>query len=606
MAAKSYKSAVNITLLIALLFLVPFNLGARNFHILASENITETPTETPSTTEEPLQTESPEVTTPTPTSTLTPLPSLDKAPEPTSTDTPSSEKNIAPAEAKQLPEPEILTHGVYVPNQLIIRFKHNTRDSRVKECLNGLDVQIASTIDSLHTFVLNVTSGEIAGAYYHLMDCAGALYVEPNYLAQIADTIPNDPSFSLQYGLGRIRAPQGWDLSTGSNSVIVAIVDTGVDLGHPDLVGKFVTGTDIVNNDSNPQDDNGHGTHVAGIAAATGNNSIGIAGVSWGARIMPVKVLNSAGNGSYANAAEGIIWATDHGAQIVNLSLGGSTSSSTLEDAINYAYNNGVLVVAAAGNTGGTPVLYPARYSHVIAVAATDSLDHRIASSSYGPEIDLSAPGASIYSTVPGGYGYKSGTSMASAFVSGLAAVLRGIPGNTSPDTIEFQMESTALDIESAGWDIYTGAGLIQMDAAIQAALPVPPTATPINLEPSSNGGERSFVYGGNYLPAQVIPSVTFQPTYTVSPTSIESQVPSTFTPTSQSSPIDTQTATNTPVAADENQDNQLHALGAPDIRQFILPCTGSLLILLGLFLALRARKKQQRLSKEMNLYIRM
>ena len=126
-------------------------------------------------------------------------------------------------------------------------------------------------------------------------------------MASIADTIPSDPNWSLQYGLVNIRAPQGWDYSTGSAAVTIAIIDSGVDLSHADLAAKIVPGYDFVNGDSIPQDDNGHGTHVAGIAAASGNNGIGVAGVSWGARIMPVKVLNAGGNGSFADVAAGII-----------------------------------------------------------------------------------------------------------------------------------------------------------------------------------------------------------------------------------------------------------------------------------------------------------
>ena len=147
--------------------------------------------------------------------------------------------------------------------------------------------------------------------------------VEPDYPVQALDTFPNDPSFASQYALTAIHAPQGWDISTGSSSVTIAILDSGVDLNHLDLAGKILQGYDFVNNDNVPFDDYGHGTHVAGIAAALGNNGLGIAGVSWGARILPVKILDASGNGSYSNVATGIIWATDQGAQIINMSLGG-------------------------------------------------------------------------------------------------------------------------------------------------------------------------------------------------------------------------------------------------------------------------------------------
>ncbi|MGD0750899.1 MAG: S8 family serine peptidase [Anaerolineales bacterium] len=327
---------------------------------------------------------------------------------------------------------------------------------------------------------INIPTGKVAGAIASLSSCHGILYAEPNYEVSIADTIPNDPDWGNQYGLLAIHAPQGWDLNTGSSAVTIAIVDTGVDLDHVDLAGKIVPGFDFVNNNNHPQDDDAqsHGTHVAGIAAAETNNGIGIAGVSWGAQIMPVKVLNSGGFGTYENVAAGIVWAADHGAEVINLSLGGSMPSSVLKDAVNYAYAKGVTLVAAAGNSGSNSVLYPARYPHVIAVAATDSTNNRASFSNYGPEIDVAAPGVDIYSTNLGdNYGYLSGTSMAAPFVSGLVAILRGIPGNVSPDQITQEIEISALDLGTPGKDDYYGYGLIQMDAALQVHVP-PPTPT--------------------------------------------------------------------------------------------------------------------------------
>ena len=297
-------------------------------------------------------------------------------------------------------------------------------------------------------------------------------YIEPNYLVRIADTIPYDPGWGYQYGLININAPQGWDLNTGTAAVTIAIMDTGVDLTHPDLAAKIVPGYDFVNDDAIPQDDHGHGTHVAGIAGAITNNTTGVAGVSWGARIMPVKVLDNAGSGTYADVAAGVIWAADQGAQVINLSLGGDVSSSTLENAINYAYGKGVTIVASSGNDGSSFVLYPARYPPVIAVGATDSNNNYASFSNYGLEVDLAAPGVAIYSTWIGGYNYDSGTSMAAPFVSGLAAILSGMHENSSPDTIAWEMQSTALDLGPAGVDPYFGHGLIQIDQAIQLALP--------------------------------------------------------------------------------------------------------------------------------------
>jgi thermitase len=480
--------------------------------------------------------------------------------------------------------PAIFASGTYAPGELVVRFKASTRETRIDECLRGIDARIRTEIEELNTLVLRSSPGKIASIYKHVLDCAGVLYVEPNFLLQAADTIPNDPHWGLQYGLVNIRAPQGWDLTTGSAAVTIAIIDTGVDFGHPDLAGKLVAGYDFVNNDADPQDDNGHGTHVAGIAAASSNNGTGIAGVSWGARIMPVKVLNSAAGGTYANTAAGIVWAVDHGAQVINLSLGATDPSSVLEDAISYAHSQGVVIVAAAGNGNNNFVLYPARYPNVIAVARTNSANNWD-DSNYGPEIDLAAPGALIYSTVVGGYEYKSGSSMSTGFVSGLAAILMGISGNASPDAIEFQMESTALDIEFTGWDEYTGAGLIQMDAAIQLALLN--TNQPDEPGASATGGGSGFI--------QVAPSNTPLPTWTASPAFPSSITTATFTSEPGSTEIQVEPPVDTPI-------QEAYEVGAQadtgSISAYILPCAGTGLILSGLALAWLVRKKQKSLRR--------
>ena len=273
--------------------------------------------------------------------------------------------------------------------------------------------------------------------------------------------------------------PQAWDLATGSAAVTIAVVNSGVDLAHVDLAGKILPGYDFINNDAVPQDDFSlsHGTHVAGIAAAITDNATGVAGVSWrGRAFLPVKVLDSSGNGTSAGVAEGITWAVDHGAQVINLSLGGPDPSTVLEDAVNYAYEKGVVVVAAAGNSGLNAPFYPASYAHVIAVAAADNLNAHPVFSDSGPWVDLAAPGVSIFSTLRNNtYGNLTGTSMASPFVAGLAAILRGLPGNTSPDLIEQQLETTALDLGTPGRDDLFGYGLIQADAAIRSVSTSPP-----------------------------------------------------------------------------------------------------------------------------------
>ena len=305
--------------------------------------------------------------------------------------------------------------------------------------------EIESTIEEISVTVIQIDTVNVSDAVASLSACPAVRFVEPNYIAYVADTIPSDASWGLQYGLVNIRAPQGWDTARGGPGITIAIVDTGVDLAHADLAAKVVGGHDFVNNDAIAQDDNGHGTHVAGIAAAVTNNGAGVAGTSWGARIMPVKVLNAAGGGTFANVAMGIIWATDNGAQIINLSVGGPTSSVVLQNAVNYAAGKGVLILAASGNSGSNLILFPAAYPNVIAVGATDSLNNLAGFSNYGPELDLVAPGVNIYSTSLGGYAYRNGTSMSTGFVSGLAAILLGVPGYFADGRLVRTLDSLPL-----------------------------------------------------------------------------------------------------------------------------------------------------------------
>ncbi len=517
------------------------------------------------------------------TSTLSPtLPtSLENSTTPTFTQSP-----------QELPE----LSGQYVPDEVVVRFRKNATAEKIQQCLSSAGASILSSIEELKVLVVNVPSGMVAEAISVLSTCPEVRYAEPNYLAFIADTIPSDPNWILQYGLISIRAPQGWDYSTGSSAVTIAIIDSGVDLNHPDLVGKIVAGYDFVNNDAIAQDDNGHGTHVAGIAAASANNGYGVVGVSWGARIMPVKVLNAGGGGSFADVADGIIWAADHGAQVINLSLGGASSSTVLQDAVNYAYGKGVILIAAAGNTGSGTVLYPARYPNVIAVGAVDNTNNHTGFSNFGPELDLVAPGASIYSSVIGGYGYKSGTSMAAPFVAGLAAILRGYPAGSSPDAIAFEMESTALDLGVSGVDNLYGYGLIQMDSAIRLVYEAPtptftPTFPPTNTAifvPTSMpdiSGKRILPPTNGYV--STVPALTM-----ASP--VQS---STATPTLL---ISTLTGTLTSILDGQNDETpEVYALSTPQttgistFSYYAVPCVGVVMILSGILLFIMARRRQ-------------
>lgn len=281
---------------------------------------------------------------------------------------------------------------------------------------------------------------------------------------------PNDTSYNAQWGLSRIRAPEAWALSKGGG-VLLAVLDTGTDYTHSDLSSKVRTDIDYdyINDDSDAMDDNGHGTHVSGIAAAATNNNQGVAGLGWEATILPLKVMNSEGEGSTAELIPAIYYAADLGAKVINMSLGGPYSCpSNLQDAVNYAYGRGALLVAAAGNGGTYRTLFPANCAHVLGVAATTSLDNRASFSNYGPHVSVAAPGTNILSTLPYNlYDYWNGTSMATPFVAGLAALVYARFPTYTPDQVASAILDNAQDLGSPGWDIYYGCGRIDAFKAL-------------------------------------------------------------------------------------------------------------------------------------------
>lgn len=295
-------------------------------------------------------------------------------------------------------------------------------------------------------------------------------YVQPNFVYRPFKTF-NDAQYSRQWALKKINAEKGWDITTGKRDIIVAVLDTGVDNKHPELQGRLVAGTNTVNPLRSTRDDYGHGTHVAGIVAAAANNGVGIAGLA-NVRIMPVKVFDEYNGGSDTSVSDGIIWAADHGARVMNMSFGSFYRSPLLNDAIEYARGKGVVMVAAAGNWASEYISYPAAIKDVIAVAATNNKDELSKFSSYGPEIDVSAPGEDIYSTYwdhfkGSSYREESGTSMASPMVAGLAALLLSKNPKLPPDEVREIIEASATDLGEPGWDPKFGHGRIDVYKAL-------------------------------------------------------------------------------------------------------------------------------------------
>ena len=476
-----------------------------------------------------------ETDTPSPTSSLI----VTGTPEPSFTPTPT----VTIASTK----PFIPPSG---PKIRILVKQNGSASSRSTRLLDGKSPgdQAAIELQKIGVTIIEVPELQVEKTLADLQADPGVEFAEIDGEVQALDIIPNDPGFPSQYGLRNIHAPQGWSISTGSTAVIIAMIDSGVDLNHPDLIGKLVPGFNFLDNSAPPQDDYGHGTHTAGIAAASSNNGLGIAGVSWGARIMPIKILDSNGNGGYENLTAAIIWATDHYAQIINISLGGTIPSSALKNAVTYAIGRGVMIVAAAGNDGSSQLRYPAWYRQVVAVGSTNSLNQRSGFSNMGKDLDLMAPGDSIYSTMPGGYGTHSGTSMSTAFVSGLAAVLWGMPGNGSAYRVESKMERSALDLGPAGWDVQYGFGLIQMDAALKL---LNPTATPTRtIAESPNNISTIVIHGMPFFQSTPTPTIQFGSTLTIMPTNILTTLTITQTATSAFTESQTPLLTLTAVAS--------------------------------------------------------
>ncbi|MBM3270922.1 MAG: S8 family serine peptidase [Candidatus Sericytochromatia bacterium] len=268
-------------------------------------------------------------------------------------------------------------------------------------------------------------------------------YAEPDW-PMTAFLTPDDPQASGQWAIGKLQLPAAWDVTRGTRDIKVAIVDSGIDARHPDLAGQVVGGRDFANNDGDPHDDQGHGTHVAGIVAALTDNGVGVAGTAGGASLLAVKVLGANGEGYTSAIAEGVQYAVAQGAKVVNMSLGAPQRSTTLDAAIAAAINAGVVVVAAAGNDGTTTPNYPGASPGVVAVGSSDSGDNRSTFSNHGAWVHVAAPGSAILSTFPGSrYQTMNGTSMAAPYVAGVAALVRSAHPDWSVAQVKAALTTT-------------------------------------------------------------------------------------------------------------------------------------------------------------------
>jgi len=429
----------------------------------------------------------------------------------------------------------------YAPNEVLVKFKTGILPTKVEEIFNDLNVTKISEIEKLEVHRLNIPERtNVSEVIERFKKNPFVEFAEPNYYVYTS-FVPNDPIYCLQWHLddslewdsvnevcivanntfGGIHMESAWDITTGDSSVIVAVLDTGVAYEDflipdyesntvkrgvtiyqkaPDLAGtSFVAGFDFINNDSHPNDNNAHGTHVTGTVAQTTNNNLGVGGIAFDTTIMPIKVLDYTGSGTSQQVADGIIFATDNGADIISMSLGSSSPSSTIESAVNYAFNNNVTVIAACGNSNSNGCDFPAAFTNVISVGATQYDETKAPYSSFGSNLDLVAPGGNTGADQNGddfadgvlqqtfesfinpgnkanptdfAYWFFQGTSMATPHVAGVAALLLALNSSLTPDDIRNILTTTADDLGTPGRDNTFGHGLVNAFAAVDSISP--------------------------------------------------------------------------------------------------------------------------------------
>ena len=383
--------------------------------------------------------------------------------------------------------PTVSTTGEVVAGEVVVKFHDPDAASRVAQA-RGLAVVAALGVPARGMpSVLSTAGRPVDQVLGELRADPNVEYAEPSYLVQVvnagvvAAVSVNDPMTAGQYSLDQMRVRDAWSLEKGGSGV-VAVLDTGVQANHPDLSGRVLTGYDFVNDDTNAADDNGHGTWVAGIIAAKPNDGYGIAGISWSDRILPVKIMTREGTGSTSDLISGIRWAADHGATVINMSVGGFPYSQGVQDAITYAWNKGVVLVGAAGNNNRDEKFYPASMANVVSVSATQVNDEFSHWSSYGDAVDVSAPGSSVQTTnctvctyadhnTWGSHTYISGTSFATPNVAGVVALIRARNPSWTPKQVVDRLFSTVDDRGFAGWDKRYGRGRVNAYRALGASV---------------------------------------------------------------------------------------------------------------------------------------
>ena len=385
------------------------------------------------------------------------------------------------------------------------------------------NVALARQIGLDRYWVLRVPAGTDTPAMSQALAAIETMIesAEPDGIGGRASVIPDDPEFPQLWGLQNlgqtiaggapglpgadISAAEAWEFTTGSSDIILAVIDSGVD-PHVDLAGKILPGWYVIEMNPNVEDLCDHGTHVAGTAAAIGNNALGIAGVSWGAKVLPVRVLQNC-SGTELHVANGLIYAADSDAQIANMSLQFTLGTKALHDAVLYADAEGLIMFAASGNIRFFGVTYPGKWPQTITVSATNNSDQPYIFSSAGPEVDIAAPGVDILSLVdspgnPQGYDLDSGTSMATAHASGTACLMLSLDPTLTAAEIRQILRNTADDILLPGFDEASGYGRLNAEAALQAVIDGLIEAADLNGDGVVNGFDLGILLGNWSIPA--------------------------------------------------------------------------------------------------------
>ena len=358
---------------------------------------------------------------------------------------------------------------LFVPGRVLVKFRSNVGLDHARQIVAALGVREDGELPATGVLVLSLPEqADEAGFANALAARPDVEFAELDRVMKPAQVTPNDPWFgSWEWYLTKINAPAAWSTTTGDKSIIIAILDTGVDGTHPDLQSKMVPGWNIYNNNSDTSDVFGHGTVVAGTAAAASNNSQGVASIAWNCPIMPVRVSAPDGYATYSAMANGLIWAADHGARVANLSYMASTSS-TVTSAASYFQSKGGIVAMSAGNEAFFDTA--ADNPYVLTVGATDANDVITAWSNTGNNIDLTAPGT-VFSTFAGGtYNSASGTSVSSPVVAAAAALVLSVNPSLNGSQVQNILKQSADDLGPSGWDVSYGWGRVNVGRAVSLA----------------------------------------------------------------------------------------------------------------------------------------